>query len=855
MDLFELSATLGLDTSSYESGLKGASDLATSFGTSVQKIATKAIETAARASWDFLRSSVETGMGFDRQMSAVQAVLGKEEGTLENMNRLREYGLSVAQDSIFTAEETAEAYYYMGMAGWKTEKMLAGLPGVINLAAASGESLGMVSDIVTDSLTAFQLGAGQAARYADILAATATNSNTDVARMGKTFQYVAPIAGALGYAVEDVATSIGLIAGAGIKGSMAGTSLRNIMNRIATNAGVITDAQGNVKEPGALDIVEDLGVDFFDRKTGKARPWMEFLTDLRAAWRELDPAQAERVAEAFGDVGLGEMTAEEVMSQFNSDLDEWITTWNTLTTETERESFANNLSKQFEALGIDMRDSNGNLREFSDIAHEARLALSEMTDKDIQFNAKKIGSLRGIAAFLRLMNATDEEFLTLYDSVLNSTGAAAEMADARLDNLWGDLVHFNSALGILKVAIYDDIKGPMREVVQYGTGAIQRITNAVNKDGLAGGIHQLGTELHNFADFARPLLEEVGRSLAPVVSALVSELMDQLDLTQPGILSFLTDVGINIGESLILGITNGLENSDNPVAKAVYGLLGGGVEGALSNASAWKNFAEGLGLPGWMQGVAAAFGMSTAGIDFGMGMYGYPREGIVQKLNTDYLPPSTQRALGLRKGHFGGATGGGGSAENGVGLGRYEIPLELPVDLDTDQAISDLSSDIDSGVITDALTGELSDAGASAATNIVSDIQSALLSSDFFVNVVAQITGETTSHSRSFAQGMSGGRILRGSTIFGVGEDGRALQGGESGPEAVVGVNSLNQMIQSSVSSAVGAMLSRMDAMVDRISNYAPQIYLDTGALVGGLAPGMNGELNDIARWKGYGRS
>ena len=200
MDLFTLSASLGLDITNFEGGINIARRLLLQF---------------AGAVVDFGQDVVETGMGFDKQMSAVQAVMGLTENTAENlatMNELREFALEQARDSIFTSEEAATAYYYMGMAGWRAEQMVAGLPGVMALAAASGEDLKMTSDMVTDSLTAFGLGAGQAAHFADVLAVTATNANTDVARMQQTFKNLAPIAGALGYSIEDVALSVGLIA-------------------------------------------------------------------------------------------------------------------------------------------------------------------------------------------------------------------------------------------------------------------------------------------------------------------------------------------------------------------------------------------------------------------------------------------------------------------------------------------------------------------------------------------------------------------------------------------------------------------------------------------------------------------
>lgn len=174
-------------------------------------------------------ASVKTAANFEAGMSKVQAISG---ASAADMKRLSDMAKHMGATTKFSASQSAEALSYMGMAGWKTDQMIAGLPGVMNLAAASGEDLGMVSDIVTDSLTAFGMTANDTGRFVDVLAAAATNSNTNVAMMGETFKYAAPIAGALGYSVEDTALAVGLMANAGIKGSQAGTALRGALTRL-----------------------------------------------------------------------------------------------------------------------------------------------------------------------------------------------------------------------------------------------------------------------------------------------------------------------------------------------------------------------------------------------------------------------------------------------------------------------------------------------------------------------------------------------------------------------------------------------------------------------------------------------
>ena len=169
----------------------------------------------------------------------------------------------------------------MALAGWKTDDMLQGLDGIMALAAASGTDLGTTSDIVTDALTAFGESAGESGRLADIMAAASSNANTNVEMMGETFKYAAPVAGALGYSMEDTAEAVGLMANAGIKGSQAGTSLRSIMTRLATDAGASSTKLGAL---GTL--TEELGVQFYNAD-GTARNLNDVLTDARAVWSGL----------------------------------------------------------------------------------------------------------------------------------------------------------------------------------------------------------------------------------------------------------------------------------------------------------------------------------------------------------------------------------------------------------------------------------------------------------------------------------------------------------------------------------------------------------------------------------------
>ena len=213
---------------------------------------------------DLAKETIQVGINFESAMSKVAAVSGASK---EEMQQLSDKAKEMGEKTKFSASEAAEAFNYMAMAGWKTEDMLGGIEGIMNLAAASGEDLATTSDIVTDALTAMGYGAEDAGKLADVMAAASSNANTNVAMMGQTFQYAAPIIGALGMNMEDAAVAIGLMANAGIKGEKSGTALRSILTRLSAppkecaeamdELGIsLTDSEGNMKSLD--DVMQDL---------------------------------------------------------------------------------------------------------------------------------------------------------------------------------------------------------------------------------------------------------------------------------------------------------------------------------------------------------------------------------------------------------------------------------------------------------------------------------------------------------------------------------------------------------------------------------------------------------------------
>ena len=266
---------LDLDISGFLAGLRSAQseadsatkNIATKIGSNLQS-AGKSIISAGKTLTTHVTvpivglgtAAVKTISDFESAMSKVSAISGATGSDLDALNqKAQEMGLKTK----FSATESAEAFTYMAMAGWKTEAMLQGIDGIMALAAADGLDLATTSDIVTNALTAFGLSADDSGHFADVLATAASNASTNVSLLGESFKYAAPVAGALGYSVEDTAIALGLMANANIKGSQGGTALRSSLSRLIKPVGdaaalmeqyglSMTNADGSMKSLGEV---------------------------------------------------------------------------------------------------------------------------------------------------------------------------------------------------------------------------------------------------------------------------------------------------------------------------------------------------------------------------------------------------------------------------------------------------------------------------------------------------------------------------------------------------------------------------------------------------------------------------
>ena len=462
---------------SYAENLKNTLTSGIGFG-AMAAIGSKAVSAVGSGLKSLPTGAISAGANFENAMSSVAAISG---ATGSDFDRLSEKAKQLGKSTQYTASETASAMEYMAMAGWKTEDMLNGIEGVMDLAAASGEDLAGVSDIVTDAMTAFGLSANgttkiikdgftkevsNASHFADVLAAASANSNTNVAMLGESFKYAAPVAGSLGYSVEDTAIALGLMASSGLKSSMAGSSLRTILTNLAKPTDDISDA------------MDYLGISL-QNGDGSMKSLMDIVTDLRGA---------------FGQCKMP-------MDQFQE-----------------------NLAK------LDEKYANGELTE-----KKYNEALADLTEKaygaEGALKAKYAATLagkEGMSGLLSIVSAAPEDFDKLTNAIYNSDGAAKEMAEIKMDNLQHDVVKLQSAMEGLGITAFNQVGGKMRGLVGIATEMVGKIDEKLAS---GKGIEKAVDKIESMVEKTKPYWNifktdavEAGTALGDAAGAIIGDI-------------------------------------------------------------------------------------------------------------------------------------------------------------------------------------------------------------------------------------------------------------------------------------------------------------------------------------------
>lgn len=536
LNVFDLKAKLGLDSSEYNEELEKSESKGSKFGSGLKKaagVAAGAITAATGAVVAFTGKSVQAGMDFDSAMSQVAATMGV---TTDEIGNLRDFAQEMGSTTAFSATQAAEALNYMALAGYDADTSIAMLPNVLNLAAAGDIDLAYASDMVTDASSALGLSLDETALMVDQMAMASSKSNTSVAQLGEAMLTIGATARSIKGGTTELTTVLGALADNGIKGAEGGTHLRNM----------ILSLQNPTDEAAAT--LDALGISVYDAD-GNMRSMISIITDLQRAVGDMDNASRDAVVSGiFNKTDLaavnallnttpqrfGELTREINSAAFNADSFK-------LALDDVGLSF-DDLQKNIDALG-DVNLS-GNLESYlksSGMDAEALAqAMYEDADATISYDdiVKALGGDLG-----KIQKAFD-----------NTTGSAQKMADTQLDNLAGDITLFQSALEGAQIAISDSVTPSLRDFVQFGTDGISRLTVAFQKNGLSGAMGELGNII---SDGAKMLLEH-----AP---EFVDAGMQLLGAVGQG---FIDNIGLiaDTGAQILVKITSSLaENSEDIV--------------------------------------------------------------------------------------------------------------------------------------------------------------------------------------------------------------------------------------------------------------------------------------------------
>jgi phage-related minor tail protein len=437
-------------------------------------------------------AAVKTAADFDSSMSNVAAISGS---SAEDMDKLRERAREMGAQTKFSAKEAGDAMGYMAMAGWDAQQMYDGLPGIMNLAAASGEDLATTSDIVTDALTAFGMEAEDSSHFADVLAQASSSANTNVGMMGETFKYIAPVAGALGYSAEDAAVAIGLMANSGIKASSAGTQLRSSLTNMIKPSKDVGDA---MEKWGFYATESATSID-------QAKIDKQMLRVQKAS------LAADKAQQAYNDAvskyGSESTEASNAAATLEIKQTELATANETLTQL--QEGTTENVRLYNKAL----QNEDGSMKSLRETMDFLRETMGGMTEAEQTQAATAIFGKEAMSGMLAIINSSDEDYQKLIKNIDNCKGSAENMAETMQDNLYGQLTTLQSALQELAIAFGEILMPYIRKAVSV----IQDFVKKLN--GMSEGQKKIVATIALIVAAIGPLLIMIGK-VATGISAI-----------------------------------------------------------------------------------------------------------------------------------------------------------------------------------------------------------------------------------------------------------------------------------------------------------------------------------------------
>ena len=488
-----------VDTGGFNSGIARMKNIATK-GVSAIFVALTAVSSAIIGCGT---AAVNVGSSFESAMDKVSAISG---ATGEDLEALTGKAKEMGATTKFSASESAEALQYMAMAGWQTEDMLEGISGIMSLSAADGLDLATTSDIVTDALTAFGLQAKDSGHFADVLAKASSSANTNVSMLGESFKYVAPLAGTMGYSVEDVSIALGLMANASVKGSMAGTSLKTALANLSAPT-------KNMKE-----VMDKYKISITDANDATL-PLIDVIKELREKFGGLSEAEQTAAASTlFGKEAMSGMLA--IINASDKDFDNLVENINDSKDAAEimAKTMQDNLQGQItilrsalEGLGIELYE--GMQEPLKEAAIEAQNYVNRLT------SAFRDGGLTGMIE--EAGNIFGELAVKAADYAPEMVEAAFSFLEAFVRGIASNSDKLiESAKKIVSTIVDNLVKLLPPEVQKPVKEAIENIKRSFENGGLRTAINTVKTVIQN--------LGKVITNIAKVIIPPLSKAMDFL---------------------------------------------------------------------------------------------------------------------------------------------------------------------------------------------------------------------------------------------------------------------------------------------------------------------------------------
>ena len=556
----ELFASFSLDTSGFAHAMVEIEDELGQFGARLATIGAGLEQAITQPILSFAKDSLGAGMNFTAQMSTVEAISG---ATGESLEALTQAAIDAGSATKFTATEAGQALQYMAMAGWGAEEMLGGLRPIMDLAAASGAELARTSDIVTDAMTAFgyaaddtykiiangetiDTGISNVQHFADVLAATATNSNTNVEMLGESFKYAAPLAGALGYSIEDVALAAGLMANQGIKASQAGTTLRSLFKRLAD------------PPKAARTAMEEYGISLTD-VSGNMLGLREVLEQLRSKAAEMTETEKAAFASAIaGTTGMSGLLA--LLNATEADLTQLETAIGSCTDATEK------------MANVQLNNAKGAITIMKSALEGLQITL---------FSLVEDGIMKGIEGITGLINAFREADSSMQIAAMGFLGITAAIGPAM--KAIGILIPMLSALAspfgllVAGAALFGttlldmtttaemsltDVSGTAQKTAGQFTSMLKSASTSGTR--ILTGIESKAKQVIQAVSGHMPemigTMAEAAEAILPTMMSGILNVLSELTGEIAGHLPEMADLGISIVGSVADGILSGMPN-------------------------------------------------------------------------------------------------------------------------------------------------------------------------------------------------------------------------------------------------------------------------------------------------------